>query len=269
MSPPINFGSIACLLVGMAIGFYISKMSDVGTTTESSVVVAIDRPGMLQDCTNYSRPTSQHTYNNFIEEYIPNILMGIYQQHHFQFNVTKSMLRKSRPIVGNTQRLHAYLRKLQSKQCTTVLILGGSISAGHHVNNPEAKAYPARLIEWLNKRYPCKEKLKDGNSIIGKHQYKKIHAQNSQTHMIAWSTIENIESFDMVIFEFNVNDHFIPDLPHALEDKGSMEDVKEYRSLWYFEVLLRRVLLIRKPDPLAVVSSRFVQGITLVNVSII
>ena len=128
------------------------------------------------------------------------------------------------------------------------------ISAGHHVNNPEAKAYPARLVEWLNKRYPCKEKLKDGNSISGKHQYKKIHAQNSQTHMIAWSTIENIESFDMVIFEFNVNDHFIPDLPHALEDKGAMADVKEYRSLWYFEVLLRRMLLIRKPDPIAIIT---------------
>ena len=65
-------------------------------------------------------------YNDVVEEIVPQTLLPVYAHQNLEFNITRSMLRRSRPIVGNTQRLHSYLNKLRSKQCTTVLFLGGS-----------------------------------------------------------------------------------------------------------------------------------------------
>ncbi|KAL7535033.1 hypothetical protein ACHAXR_006222 [Thalassiosira sp. AJA248-18] len=237
--------------MGVAIGRLLSigENYNLGGCRESKATpVSIPQhySGDVLNKTILERSTKPET--PFIEEYIPANLLPQYQPQHFQFNVTRSMLRQSRPVVGNIQRLHAYLRKLQAGQCTTVLVLGGSVSAGHHVIGPHA--YPQNLVKWLNGRYPCKQD--DGSRST--HQYKKTHATNSQTHMTSWSMVDGIESFDLVIFEFNINDNFIPDLPHSLEDKGPVGNMKEYRSLWYFEVLLRRILLVKKPDPPAVIT---------------
>lgn len=54
----------------------------------------------------------------------------------------------------------------------------------------------------------------------------KTHAQNSQTHFIHWSMVTGIDRIDLVFVEFNVNDSFIKDIPHALEDKGEMTNVR-------------------------------------------
>jgi hypothetical protein len=35
-----------------------------------------------------------------------------------------------------------------------------------------------------------------------------------------------------------VNDQFIPYLPHVLEDKGSVGEMKEYKNAWYLEALM-------------------------------
>lgn len=59
-----------------------------------------------------------------VEEIVPPTLQPFYQD--IPFNVTRSMLRQSRPVIGNTQRLHSYFEKLRNKECTTVLFLGGS-----------------------------------------------------------------------------------------------------------------------------------------------
>ena len=44
------------------------------------------------------------------------------------------------------------------------------------------------------------------------------------SHATSFSSISNLERVDLVIVEFNVNDHFTPggghNVPHALEDKG-------------------------------------------------
>eukprot|EP00584_Thalassiosira_punctigera_P008588 CAMPEP_0172535506 /NCGR_PEP_ID=MMETSP1067-20121228/7485_1 /TAXON_ID=265564 ORGANISM="Thalassiosira punctigera, Strain Tpunct2005C2" /NCGR_SAMPLE_ID=MMETSP1067 /ASSEMBLY_ACC=CAM_ASM_000444 /LENGTH=588 /DNA_ID=CAMNT_0013320443 /DNA_START=212 /DNA_END=1978 /DNA_ORIENTATION=- len=187
----------------------------------------------------------------FIDEYIPASLLKKYEAQNLQFNVTRSMLRQSRPVIGNTKRLHSYLKKLRSGECTTVLVLGGSVSAGHHVRRPEENSYPQIFVDWLNARYPCRAR----SGAAGTHERKKIRgASNSQTHMASWSAVDEMRAFDLVILEFNVNDHFISDLPHATEDKGPLGDTKEYISLWYFEVILRRILLVRKPEPPAIIT---------------
>ena len=82
--------------------------------------------------TTANLPRQQNHSTSIIEEIIPTKLLPLYSHDKLQFNVTRSMLRQSRPVVGNTQRLHAYLKKLQSKQCTTVLFLGGSGKLSMH-----------------------------------------------------------------------------------------------------------------------------------------
>ena len=57
---------------------------------------------------------------------------------------------------------------------------------------------------------------------------------------------------DIVIIEFNVGDAFPKPLPHALEDKGQYPT--QYATAWYFETILRRLLLLRQPDPVAIVT---------------
>jgi hypothetical protein len=74
-------------------------------------------------------PNHLPTKKSIIEEIVPPKLQPVYET--LQFNVTRSMLRQSRPIIGNTQRLHSYLKKLRNKECTTVLFLGGSGEFDH------------------------------------------------------------------------------------------------------------------------------------------
>jgi hypothetical protein len=65
---------------------------------------------------------------SLVEEIIPKELQPTYAPENLQFNVTRSMIRQSRPIIGNTERLHAYIKKLHSKKCTSVLFMGGSVT---------------------------------------------------------------------------------------------------------------------------------------------
>lgn len=72
-------------------------------------------------------PSSNMTMS-LVEEIVPKELQPTYAPENLQFNVTRSMIRQSRPIIGNTERLHAYIKKLHSKKCTSVLFLGGSVT---------------------------------------------------------------------------------------------------------------------------------------------
>jgi hypothetical protein len=94
--------------------------------------------------------------------------------------------------------------------------------------------------------------MMDGN--IGRHQWKLTSAHSSQEVVVNWRVVAGIESFDLVFIEFNINDAFTPNNPHMLEDKGPISETFEYRSGWYFEILLRRLLLLKKPDPVAIVT---------------
>jgi len=199
---------------------------------------------------DHIHPTNK---SSIIEEIIPATLQPIYQ--NIQFNVTRSMLRQSRPIIGNTQRLHAYLEKLRNKQCTTVLFLGGSVTDGHNAGGAK-NAYPKLFMDWLNEAFSCVSV----NGTMGKHEYipSLPGIKNSQTAFLYFDWIDRIEKLDLVFTEFNVNDAFLADYPpHALENKinGTIQgDLRHFGSAFYFEVLLRRLLLFRKPDPIAIVT---------------
>jgi hypothetical protein len=66
--------------------------------------------------------------------------------------------------------------------------------------------------------------------------------------------VSEIDRIDLVFIEFCVNDHYLSDLPHALEDKGSITQNNEYIDMWYSEAIIRRLLMLRKPDPIAIVT---------------
>ena len=154
-------------------------------------------PPIPQHNAQQNYPTS----TPIIKELIPPELYKYqYTPDKLRFNVSRSMLRRSRPIIGNNERLHAYIKKLHSKQCTTVLFLGGSVTDGHNVRGGSHNAYPQHFLFWLNAKYPCLNA--DGSK--GRHQIKKTHAQNSQTHFIHWSTVSQLERIDLVFLEFNI-----------------------------------------------------------------
>mmetsp|Transcript_2656 Transcript_2656/g.5888 ORF Transcript_2656/g.5888 Transcript_2656/m.5888 type:complete len:567 (-) Transcript_2656:95-1795(-) len=191
------------------------------------------------------------TYAEWISRVMPPSLAPVYvAPGALPFNLTMSILRRTRPVVGSTDRVRGFLTKLKKGQCTTSLMLGGSVTAGHNGGGP-SNAYPKLFVDYLNARFPCTGA--DGGS--GEHVYKTTNAGNSMSHATSFSSVSNLDRIDLILVEFNVNDHFMPgkDVPHALEDKGPWSDTLEYRSLWYSEMLLRKLLLLRKPDYPAIV----------------
>ena len=123
-------GTSLCMVACIAIGYLIGSSSiDSSTSTAMMGKVGIKSSNYSSVQTMVDQQTTKH--KSITEELIPPKLLSLYTHENLlkqklQFNITRSMLRQSRPVVGNTQRLHAYLKKLQSKQCTTVLFLGGS-----------------------------------------------------------------------------------------------------------------------------------------------
>ena len=77
-----------------------------------------------------SSSSSSSALYSFVDGIVPESLRARYAPEALAFPVTESMLRRSRPVIGNNHRLHAYLRKLHSGKCTTVLFMGGSVTRG-------------------------------------------------------------------------------------------------------------------------------------------
>lgn len=188
----------------LAIGVQNSKLSTHGVVLANHSFYDVQ----MRNITQYQEddaPAQQSqqfpTSSPFIEGIVPPELYKYqYAPEKLRFNVSKSMLRRSRPIIGNNDRLHAYIKKLHAKQCTIVLFLGGSVTDGHNVRGGAEQAYPRFFQFWLNQRYPCINE--DGSP--GQHDIKKTHAQNSQTHFIHWSMVSEIEKIDLVFIEFNI-----------------------------------------------------------------
>ena len=87
------------------------------------------------------------TYAEWLPTVMPPSLLPEYAPPGaLPFNLTMSILRRTRPVVGNTERVRGFLRKLRGGTCTVSLMLGGSVTAGHNGGGRE-KAYVRE--EWL------------------------------------------------------------------------------------------------------------------------
>ena len=164
--------------------------------------------------------------SNWYDELIPEPLQSRYpircdesrfesdaMHKYFCFNITENMMRKTRPIVGNTQSLHKTLRKLQNKECLTIYVFGGSVTYGHQAGGP-TKSYSAKLLELLNFKYPCSVTKDDGTMIKGKHRrvMPDFSGTNSAVILSNLNAIfpphEHIDHrIDLLIHETNINDN--------------------------------------------------------------
>ncbi|EJK75681.1 hypothetical protein THAOC_02590 [Thalassiosira oceanica] len=184
-----------------------------------------------------ARQDAPGTYAEWISRVMPPSLAPVYvAPGALPFNLTMSILRRTRPVVGSTDRVRGFLTKLKKGQCTTSLMLGGSVTAAassfafhsfkklddiEHITTT-ATNQPKLFVDYLNARFPCTGA--DGGS--GEHVYKTTNAGNSMSHATSFSSVSNLDRIDLILVEFNVNDHFMPgkDVPHALEDKGPWSD---------------------------------------------
>ena len=199
-----SWRTLVNILVGVAIGLLISQIEfELPSLSGSNpnLLSSVSIEGGVSIVTRNDTTRSQIDTSPLVEDIIPEKLRKRrYGAGKMAFEVSTTMLRSSRPIVGNTERLHHFIRKLSAGRCTTVLIMGGSVSGGHNVRGGPKNAYPQVFIEWLNERYPCEG---------GSHTFKKTHATNSPTHFSAWGMVESIPAFDLVLLEFNVNGKFM------------------------------------------------------------
>ena len=77
------------------------------------------------------------TYAEWLPTVMPPSLLAEYgTPGALPFNLTMSVLRRSRPVVGNTERVRGFLRKLRGGRCTASIMLGGSVTAGHNAGGP-------------------------------------------------------------------------------------------------------------------------------------
>ena len=113
------------LMVIIAVTFYTLG------STKSIILGTFDASKAVSSVVAVSERPASTSSSSFIEEIMPPSLHRLYSPENLRFNVTRSMIRQSRPIVGNTERLHSYLEKLRSQACTSVVFLGGSGKIHH------------------------------------------------------------------------------------------------------------------------------------------
>lgn len=94
-----------------------------------------------------ARQDAPGTYAEWISRVMPPSLAPVYvAPGALPFNLTMSILRRTRPVVGSTDRVRGFLTKLKKGQCTTSLMLGGSVTAGHNGGGP-SNAYVRKMID--------------------------------------------------------------------------------------------------------------------------
>eukprot|EP01084_Bolivina_argentea_P096949 174266_1 len=187
-----------------------------------------------------------------------------------EFNITETMLRQTRPIVGNTLRLHKILKSvIYSNECMKIITIGSSVTGGTNAGGI-AHAYSVPFNIWLNEKYPnCHSNVYN----ISQHEVTPYVAGGTNIMKI----VENFEALmeftndmkvDIIIIEYNVNDNFM----HLAHDTGVLNklsndeqidpqksdmDSKSKTVNWYSELLIRRILSVNNHTALLFFDASF------------
>jgi len=133
-------------------------------------------------------------------------------------NLSSNMCLRTQTNVGNEAHFAKFLEKLASGQCVRILAMGGSVSVGYSGNGTETDgpggrkdAWPTRLAELLNERYPCSTNSKTGSPVEQQHTVDNWskHACGSDVHFRILrdkSSSSYLQTVDLVIFEAASND---------------------------------------------------------------
>jgi hypothetical protein len=83
------------------------------------------------------------------------------QSWNENYPLREAQLARSVPYVGNVRRLHEIMRQAAAGEKLNVVVLGGSVTLGHYVDEPTStwsvKGWVARLDVWLKHRFPNTE----------------------------------------------------------------------------------------------------------------
>ena len=131
-------------------------------------------------------------------------------------------------MVGNSHRIQRFIDLLLKGECTTTVVFGGSVSAGHNARGP---AYHVTLAQWMNVRFPCQTGTLGTNNS---HTIINL-AQGAMDQQQAFEKInlvlDPLHRVDLILVKYNVNDDFIEDIPHAFGVR-SAKDAKVDAVMW-------------------------------------
>jgi hypothetical protein len=160
--------------------------------------------------------------------------------------VSSRMAQASRSMVGNTQRLQTFLRKLASGECVNVAVFGGSVSAGTNVGGP-TRSWAARFEGWLNTAHPPTLKAKRPHRTCS-HSVNLLALGGTGSNFASEHfdhKVRAVGQIDLFIVEYAINDGFLG-ASAAFQYLGGKElSDNEFVAQWWTEILIRKCLLFR------------------------
>eukprot|EP00956_Cyclotella_meneghiniana_P015164 scaffold23001_cov46-Cyclotella_meneghiniana.AAC.4 len=146
------------------------------------------------------------------------------------------VMRRSRPVIGNTERIHGFINKLLQGKCMNVLFVGGSVTFAfpRGKDGSLVQGYHLWFVKWLNERYPCNG---------GEHKL-SIHGPGGTDAAYAVSNFNQLfrdvgGPVDFISFEYAVNDSSMAVKP----GKSLGESIQIVN-----EILFRKALKYRNPQ---------------------
>lgn len=145
------------------------------------------------------------------------------------------VMRRSRPVIGNTERIHGFIQKLLNGKCTNVLFVGGSVTfAATRPDGSISHGYHVFFVNWLNERYPCNG---GGHKLI-------VHGPGGTDSSYAVGNFNQLfrdadGPIDFVSFEYAVNDSSMAPKPGR-----SLGETIQIVN----EILFRKALKYRNPQ---------------------
>ena len=231
---------IGCLLAAFSVGCLVASFYGIVGSSPSVLQTKCTNTNELQNASQLQRsavifvsekaePESQEKNQTWFETLItPELIKSepmwsqiLYDASldykHWKpgrdFPVSQSMLRSTRSVVGRMDRLWDVLDLVTSGQCITIMAIGGSVTAGHGTGG-ESFTYSARLVEWLNAKYPCKSndgQAADMHKVLNRgYFFGGSSSRNAVSNFVSIMQLAHIkEPVDLVIVEFQVNDSFM------------------------------------------------------------
>ena len=96
-------------------------------------------------------------------------IMSSFQSHvseslnmeSFGINVTPAIYMRSIQSYGDYNMIQSLINPLQQRRCVTVVVIGGSICAGHGTPRNAETAFTTKLTDFLNENLPCNETISE------------------------------------------------------------------------------------------------------------
>jgi len=241
----------------------VETLKEEKTADQNRIEILQKRVGELQSHPEKNTPSGfapypvNQSHANINDENWRDYSTGVYKQvaesdEGFEELYNKrvypeSLMRKARSIVGNTERLKLFFRKLKEGKCIHAIVFGASVSRGTNAGGIQG-AWHTKLKRWMDKNYPCSEEKGHTFVMTG------LGGGSTKTVVDNYERVLNLRNkIDIFFVEFGANDPFAGDKVTEWMDNKEMRLDTENESLqWLTEILIRKMLKMRRPDPAAI-----------------